>query len=142
MFFRCWRNWGSVSLPTARLARDIWPAISTRAPASKAPTPGTSFRAFAPEARKANQKFVELLRSVGKRRKATPAQIALAWMLAQKPWIIPLFGTRNLGRFNENVGALSLKLSTEELREIDGVSSTFSVQGARYPEDMLRRSGL
>lgn len=97
---------------------------------------------FAPEARKANRKFVDLLRSVGERRNATPAQVALAWLLAQKPWIIPLFGTRNLARFNENVGALPLNLSPEDLREIDSVSATLSVHGARYPEDMLRRSGL
>jgi aryl-alcohol dehydrogenase-like predicted oxidoreductase len=97
---------------------------------------------FSSEARKANQNFVELLRRVGKRRNATPAQIALAWLLAQKPWIVPLFGTRSLGRFNENVGALSVSLSPDDLHEIDTVASRLNVQGARYPEEMLRRSGL
>jgi aryl-alcohol dehydrogenase-like predicted oxidoreductase len=107
---------------------------------------GSDFRntlpRFAPDARKANQAFVELLRSVGERHKATPAQIALAWLLAQKRWIVPLFGTRSLERFNENIGALSVNLSAEDLREIDRVASTLSVQGARYHEEMLSRSGL
>lgn len=97
---------------------------------------------FVPEARKANQNFVELLRHIGKRHRSSSAQIALAWLLAQKPWIIPLFGTRNLGRYEENVGALSVNLTPEDLREIDSVSSTFKVRGARYPEAMLKRSGL
>ena len=97
---------------------------------------------FAPEARAANQGLVDLLRSIGKRHGATPAQIALAWLLAQKPWIVPLFGTRKLERLQENLGSLNVTLTAADLEEIDRVSSTMTIQGARYPEAMLRRSGL
>jgi aryl-alcohol dehydrogenase-like predicted oxidoreductase len=97
---------------------------------------------FAPEARKANQGMVDLLRSIGTRHGATPAQIALAWLLAHKPWIVPLFGTRKLERLDENLGSLAVTLTTADLEEIDRVSSTMTIQGARYPEAMLRRSGL
>jgi aryl-alcohol dehydrogenase-like predicted oxidoreductase len=97
---------------------------------------------FTPEARKANQVLVDLLRAIGKRHAATPAQIALAWLLAQKPWIVPLFGTRKLDRLEENLGALSVALTVGDLDEIEDVSSSIKVQGDRYPEEMLRRSGL
>jgi aryl-alcohol dehydrogenase-like predicted oxidoreductase len=97
---------------------------------------------FAPEARKANQGLVDLLRSVGKRHGATPAQIALAWLLAQKPWIVPLFGTRKLDRLDENLGSLAVTLTAEDLDEIERVSSAITIKGTRYPEAMLRRSGL
>ena len=97
---------------------------------------------FTPDARKANHVLVDLLRSIGKRHRATPAQVALAWLLAQKPWIVPLFGTRALGRLDENLGALSVTLTAEDLHEIKTVASTIKIQGDRYPEKMLRRSGL
>lgn len=97
---------------------------------------------FAPEARKANQVLVDLLRSIGERHAATPAQVALAWLLAQKPWIVPLFGTRKLDRLDENLGSLSVALTADDLTEINAVSSTIKIEGARYPEEMLRRSGL
>ena len=97
---------------------------------------------FTPDARKANHVLVDLLRSIGKRHRATPAQVALAWLLAQKPWIVPLFGTRTLGRLDENLGALSVTLTAEDLHEIKTVASTIKIQGDRYPEKMLRRSGL
>ena len=97
---------------------------------------------FTPEARKANQVLVDLLRTIGERHAATPAQIALAWLLAQKPWIVPLFGTRKLDRLEENLGALSVALTVGDLDEIEDVSSSIKVQGDRYPEEMLRRSGL
>jgi len=97
---------------------------------------------FTPEARKANQVLVDLLRALGERHAATPAQIALAWLLAQKPWIVPLFGTRKLDRFEENLGALSVALTVGDLDEIEDVSSSIKIQGDRYPEEMLRRSGL
>jgi aryl-alcohol dehydrogenase-like predicted oxidoreductase len=97
---------------------------------------------FSPEARKANQALVDLIRSVGERHGATPAQVALAWLLAQKPWIVPLFGTRALDRLDENLGTLSVTLTAEDLDEIQTVASTIQIRGTRYPEEMLRRSGL
>lgn len=97
---------------------------------------------FTPEARKANQALVDLLGSIALRHQATPAQIALAWLLAQKPWIVPLFGTRRLERFNENVGALSITLTQGDLQEIEAGLTSIAVEGARYPEAMLQRSGL
>ena len=97
---------------------------------------------FSPDARKANQALVDLIRSVGVRHGATPAQVALAWLLAQKPWIVPLFGTRTLDRLDENLGALSVTLTANDLDEINTVASTIEIQGIRYPEEMLRRSGL
>ena len=97
---------------------------------------------FAPQARKANQALVDLLRTVGGRHGATPAQVALAWLLAQKPWIVPLFGTRKLERLDENLGSLSITLTADDLNEIKTVASTIKIEGARYPEEILRRSGL
>jgi len=97
---------------------------------------------FSAEAREANQALVDLIRKVGERHNATPAQVALAWLLAQKPWIVPLFGTRRLERFEENIGALDVTLSPEDLAEINTATSQIEVRGARYPEAMLRRSGL
>jgi aryl-alcohol dehydrogenase-like predicted oxidoreductase len=97
---------------------------------------------FSPDARKANQVLVDLLRALGNRHGATPAQIALAWLLARKPWIVPLFGTRRLDRLDENLGALSVVLTVDDLSEIDTVASRITIQGDRYPADMLRRSGL
>ena len=97
---------------------------------------------FTAKARKANQVVVDLLRIVGKRHAATPAQVALAWLLAQKPWIVPLFGTRKLDRLDENLRSLSVTLTAADLSEIEQVSSTIKIQGARYPEETLRRSGL
>lgn len=96
---------------------------------------------FKPEARKANQAFVELLGQVAERRKATPAQIALAWLLAQKPWIVPIPGTTKLKRLEENLGAAHIELMPDELREIDGAASKLKVQGARYPEHLEKLTG-
>jgi aryl-alcohol dehydrogenase-like predicted oxidoreductase len=97
---------------------------------------------FTPEARKANQALVELLRSIGERKHATPAQMALAWLLAQKPWIVPIPGTTKLNRLDENVGAVSIELTPDDLSEIDSAASKIEVQGARYPEELERRTGL
>ena len=97
---------------------------------------------FSPEARRANQALVDLLRVIAERKKATPAQIALAWLLAQKPWIVPIPGTRKLHRLEENVGAVGVELTADELRDIDTAASEITVQGARYPEEMERRTGL
>lgn len=89
---------------------------------------------FTPEARLANQALVDLLSEIGKRKEATPAQIALAWLLAQKPWIVPIPGTTKLARLEENVGAAAVNLSPEDLQEIEDAASKITVQGARYPE--------
>ena len=96
---------------------------------------------FTPEARKANQTLIDLLRSIGERKNATPAQIALAWLLAQKPWIVPIPGTTKLNRLEENIGAAAVELTPEDLREIDNASSKITVQGARYPEQLERMTG-
>ncbi|MGZ2380141.1 aldo/keto reductase [Rhizobium leguminosarum] len=95
---------------------------------------------FSEEARLANLKLVELTGKIGEKHGATPAQVALAWLLAQKPWIVPLFGTRKLERFEENIGALNVTLDKADLDEIE--QTNIVIQGARYPEEMLRRSGL
>ena len=97
---------------------------------------------FAPEARKANQSLVDLLRKIAERKKAAPAQIALAWLLAQKPWIVPIPGTTKLARLQENLGAATLELTADDLREIDDAASKITVQGARYPEALEERTGL
>jgi aryl-alcohol dehydrogenase-like predicted oxidoreductase len=96
---------------------------------------------FEPEARQANQALVDLLRSVADRKGATPAQIALAWLLARKPWIVPIPGTRRLDRLEENLGSVSIVLTADDLREIEEAASRIEVQGARYPEDILKLSG-
>jgi len=96
---------------------------------------------FTPEARKANQALVDLLGEIGKRKKATPAQIALAWLLAQKPWIVPIPGTTKLSRLEENIGADAVELTSDDLREIESAASKITVQGARYPEELERRTG-
>jgi aryl-alcohol dehydrogenase-like predicted oxidoreductase len=97
---------------------------------------------FTPEARKANQALVDLLGEIGKIRNATPAQIALAWLLAQKPWIVPIPGTTKLHRLEENIGAVAIPLSAEDLQQIESAASKIAVQGARYPENIERMTGL
>ena len=97
---------------------------------------------FAPEARKANQPFVETVGRIAARKKATPAQIALAWLLAQKPWIVPIPGTTKLNRLEENIAAVSLDLTRDDLREIESESSKVKVHGDRYPEQLQRLVGL
>jgi aryl-alcohol dehydrogenase-like predicted oxidoreductase len=96
---------------------------------------------FAAEARKANQALVDLLRTIAERHKATPAQIALAWLLAQKPWIVPIPGTTKPARLAENIGAISLALTSGDLREIETAASKIKVQGARYPEQLQQIVG-
>ena len=97
---------------------------------------------FSPEARKANQALVDLLDQVAKQKGATAAQIALAWLLAQKPWIVPIPGTTKLNRLEENLGAASVELFAEDLRSIDAAASQIQVEGARYPEELEKRTGL
>jgi aryl-alcohol dehydrogenase-like predicted oxidoreductase len=96
---------------------------------------------FTPEAIKSNQALVDLLGQIAKRKKATPAQIALAWLLAQKPWIVPIPGTTKLHRLEENIGAVSIELTPDDLREIESAASKITVQGARYPEKLEQMTG-
>jgi len=96
---------------------------------------------FTPEARKANQALVELLGRVANQKNATPAQIALAWLLAQKPWIVPIPGTTKMNRLDENLGAANVGLTPGDVRAIDAAASKVSVQGARYPEHLEKRTG-
>jgi aryl-alcohol dehydrogenase-like predicted oxidoreductase len=96
---------------------------------------------FTPEARKANQALVDLLGEIATRKKATPAQVALAWLLAQKPWIVPIPGTTKLKRLEENVGAAEIELTRDDLSEIERAASQIEVQGARYPEHLERMTG-
>jgi aryl-alcohol dehydrogenase-like predicted oxidoreductase len=96
---------------------------------------------FTPEALKANQALVDLFGNIAERKQATPAQIALAWLLAQKPWIVPIPGTTKLHRLEENLGAAAVELTADDLREIETAVSRITVQGARYPEHMERMSG-
>ena len=96
---------------------------------------------FTPEARKANRTLIDLLGGIAKRKNATPAQIALAWLLAQKPWIVPIPGTTKLKRLEENVGAVEVELTREDLREIENAASQIEVQGARYPEHLEQMTG-
>jgi len=97
---------------------------------------------FAPEARKANEPIVDVLRAIADKKRATPAQIALAWLLAKKPWIVPIPGTTKLARLSENIGAAALKLTPDDLREIESAASQITIQGARYPEALEKRTGL
>jgi len=96
---------------------------------------------FTPEARKANQALVDLLGEIAKGKKSTPAQIALAWLLAQKPWIVPIPGTTKLNRLEENIGAVEVELTGDDLREIESAASEIEVQGARYPEHLEQMTG-
>jgi aryl-alcohol dehydrogenase-like predicted oxidoreductase len=105
----------------------------------------TDFRStlprFTPEALRANQALIDLLAGMGKRKKATPAQIALAWLLAQKPWMVPIPGTTKLPRLEENIEALAVELTPEDLRDINEAASRITVQGARYPEKLEQLTG-
>jgi aryl-alcohol dehydrogenase-like predicted oxidoreductase len=96
---------------------------------------------FKTEARKANQTLINLLSNIAKRKNATPAQIALAWLLAQKPWIVPIPGTRKLERLGENIGAAAVELTPDDLRDIESALSKITVQGTRYPENLEKMTG-
>jgi aryl-alcohol dehydrogenase-like predicted oxidoreductase len=102
----------------------------------------SSLPRFTPEALKANQALVDLLATIAKRRNATPAQIALAWLLAQKPWMVPIPGTTKLDRLEENIGAASVQLTSEDLRDIEDATSKIKVEGDRYPERLEKMTGL
>jgi aryl-alcohol dehydrogenase-like predicted oxidoreductase len=105
----------------------------------------TDFRStlprFTPEAMKANQALIDLLANIAQRKNATPAQIALAWLLAQKPWIVPIPGTTKLHRLEENLGAVNVELTSDDLRDINAAASEITVQGARYPEKLEQMTG-
>jgi aryl-alcohol dehydrogenase-like predicted oxidoreductase len=96
---------------------------------------------FTPEALKANQALIDLLAGIGERKQATPAQIALAWLLAQRPWIVPIPGTTKLRRLDENIGAIPVELTPADLRDIENAASRITVQGARYPEKLEQMTG-
>ncbi len=96
---------------------------------------------FTPEALKANQALIDLLGSIAKKKQATPAQVALAWLLAQKPWIVPIPGTTKLHRLDENIGAVAVELTLDDLREIESAASKIKVEGARYPEKLEQMTG-
>jgi aryl-alcohol dehydrogenase-like predicted oxidoreductase len=96
---------------------------------------------FTPEARKANQTLVDLVTKIAERKQATSAQVALAWLLAQKPWIVPIPGTTKLSRLEENIGAVSVELTSDDLREIESAASQIRIEGARYPEQLQRMTG-
>ena len=96
---------------------------------------------FTPEARKANQALVELLKQLAEKKMATPAQVALAWLLARKPWIVPIPGTTKLNRLDENIRAADIALGPDDVREIESAISKIAVQGARYPEHLQQRVG-
>jgi aryl-alcohol dehydrogenase-like predicted oxidoreductase len=97
---------------------------------------------FKPEARKANQIVIDLLRQIGERQNATPAQVALAWLLAQKPWIVPIPGTTKVNRLEENIAAAEIELTPGDLNEIARAQSEITIEGARYPEELERRTGI
>ena len=96
---------------------------------------------FSPEARKANQALVDVLTKIAARKLVTTAQLALAWLLAQKPWIVPIPGTTKLPRLEENLGGAAVELSAADLREIDAAASSVTLQGARYPQHLDRLTG-
>jgi aryl-alcohol dehydrogenase-like predicted oxidoreductase len=96
---------------------------------------------FTPEARKTNRALIDLLGKIAERKKATPAQIALAWLLAQKPWIVPIPGTTKLHRLDENIGAAAVELTADDLQEIESAFSKITIQGERYPEELKKQWG-
>ena len=106
----------------------------------------TDFRSalarFQPDALKANQSLIALLNRIAERKHATPAQIALAWLLAQKPWIVPIPGTTKLGRLEENIGATAVDLTPDDLRDIESAAAKITVEGDRYPERLEKMTGL
>ena len=107
---------------------------------STKPTSAPSFPRFTPEAREANLSLVDLLKQIAERKKATPAQLALAWLLAQKPWIVPIPGTTKLHRLEENLGSVELELAPDDLLDIETSFAKIPVEGARLPEQVLRYS--
>jgi hypothetical protein len=137
---RCSRSWGSGSCPSARSAEAFTGKIDGRTTFDCTDTRNVVPR-FTPENRTANLAFVEWLKAFAERKKATPAQIALAWLLTQKPWIVPIPGTTKRHRLEENLGAAAIQLTADDLREIDHAASRIEVHGARYPEHLQQMVG-
>ena len=136
------RNSGSAFVPYSPLGKGFLTAkIDENATFDTSDFRSTLPR-FTAEALKANQALIDLLGSIAQRKKATPAQIALAWLLAQKPWFVPIPGTTKLHRLEENIGAASVELTPHDLRDIDSAASKITVQGARYPEKLEKMTGL
>ena len=135
---RCAKSWVSASCRSARWARVSSLGKSTEEQASQSDDFRSIVPRFSAENRKANQALVDVVGSIAAHKKATPAQIALAWLLAQKPWIVPIPGTTKLHRLEENIGAANIDLSPDDLREIDGVLAKVEIQGARYPERLQK----
>ena len=138
--FRLWRNWDQpCHLQPAR------PGFLTGKIDEKTTFDKTDFRSslprFTPEALKANQALIDLVHRIARPKKATPAQIALAWLLAQKPWIVPIPGTTKLNRLDENIGAVSVELDADDLSEINASASEITIQGTRYPEKLEQMTG-
>ena len=132
------RSSASASYPGARSARGSSRGRSTRRRRSTPrPISERPFPRFTPEARAANMALVELLKRIAERKAATPAQIAIAWLLARKPWIVPIPGTTKLHRLDENLGAAAVELSADDLREIEAAAARIDVQGARLPKQIL-----
>ena len=135
------KNWASASSHTARSGK----GFLTGKIDETTTFDSTDFRnvlpRFTPEARKANQALVDLLGRIAARKRATPAQIALAWLLAQKPWIAPIPGTTKLDRLEENIGAVAIELTPNDLSEIEGAAAKIKVRGDRYPEALERLTG-
>ena len=136
------RSSGSASSPSARWGRASSPGRSTRRRRSTSPTSATSCRASRRRLARRTRRWS--ICSAGRRSESrpTPAQIALAWLLAQKPWIVPIPGTTKLHRLEENLGAAAVELTADDLREIDGAAAEITIQGARYPEHLEKRTGL
>jgi len=120
-------------------------SVSSNVPANSQVCEPLYFRStlprFTPEAMKANQALIDLIGRIGQRKKATVAQIALAWLLAQKPWIVPIPGTTKVNRLDENIGAVSVELTPDDLHELNSVAIKIEVQGARYPERLEQMTG-
>ena len=136
------RNWGSAWCAYSPLGKGFLTGKIDESTTLESTDFRSTLPRFTPEARKANKALVDLIGAIAERKKATPAQIALAWVLAQKPWIVPIPGTTKLHRLEENIGAVSVELTAENLREIKEAASQITVLGERYPEKLMKTVGL
>ena len=132
------RSWASASCPSVRWARASSPGPSIRPTTFGSDDIRSTIPRFTAEAREANQALIDVLTTIADRKQATTGQLALAWLLAQHPWIAPIPGTKRLHRLEENVGAADVELTPDDLAEIDAAAARIEVQGARYPEHLER----